>query len=75
MREEIAELKKKDNQREKELEELKKKIVNRDVEKSFEPEYALDFDKNAFLQMGFKLLEKTHRGNANKLFSKHVPLP
>jgi hypothetical protein len=40
-------------ERERELEELKRKFENRDDEKSHKPDNALDFNRNAYLQMGF----------------------
>ncbi len=60
MKEEIDELRRKEVERTKELEELKKKIDDKQIdsadsknEKEKEEEYALNFDKNAYLSKGF----------------------
>jgi hypothetical protein len=55
MKEEIEELRKRENDRTKELNELKKKVENQQNQSAIESEteYALDFDKDAYLSKGF----------------------
>jgi hypothetical protein len=56
MKEEIDELRKREIVRAKELDELKKKVEERDNESSnspTEPDYALDFDRDTYLSKGF----------------------
>jgi len=56
MKEEIDELKKKENDRARELEELKRQISNRDADQAHstpEHEYALGFDRDEYLKKGF----------------------
>jgi hypothetical protein len=55
MREEIEELRKRENDRTKEIDELKKKVESQQNQTvaDVETEYALDFDRDAYLSKGF----------------------
>jgi len=84
MKEEIDELRKREIVRAKELDELKKKIEIRDNESansSMEPEYALDFNRDAYLSKGFiesakwikevvakNMIEKMNKDNESEHF-------